>query len=110
MINYLYIILFPGLRIGRILGDENLISTLESVKRGRNIHTSFLDQACFYYYLKSGAFNRYVKNVRKYYKDKYTLVINEVEKNILSDKKEWTFSVLPKEKVVTFWHTYTTAY
>lgn len=75
-------ILFPGLRIGWILGDENLISTLESVKRGRNIHTSFLDQACFYYYLKSGAFNRYVKNVRKYYKDKYTLVINEVEKNI----------------------------
>ena len=35
---------------------------------------------------------------------------NEVEKNILSDKKEWIFSVLPKEKVVTFWHTYTTAY
>lgn len=75
-------ILFPGLRIGWILGDEKLIDVLESVKRGRNIHSSFLDQSCFYYYLKSGAFSRYVKNVRKYYKDKYILVLKELEKNI----------------------------
>lgn len=75
-------ILFPGLRIGWILGDSILIDTLESVKRGRNIHSSFLDQSCFYYYLKSGAFSRYVKNVRKYYKDKFTLVMKEVMNNI----------------------------
>ena len=75
-------ILFPGLRIGWILGDKKLIDVLESVKRGRNIHSSFLDQSCFYYYLKSGAFSRYVKNVRKYYKDKYILVLEELEKNI----------------------------
>ena len=42
-------ILFPGLRIGWILGDEKLIDVLESVKRGRNIHSSFLDQSAFYY-------------------------------------------------------------
>lgn len=75
-------ILFPGLRIGWILGDNKLIDVLESVKRGRNIHSSFLDQSCFYYYLKSGAFSRYVKNVRKYYKEKFTLVMKEVYKNI----------------------------
>ena len=75
-------ILFPGLRIGWIFGDEKLIDVLESVKRGRNIHSSFLDQSAFYYYLKSGAFSRYVKNVRKYYRDKYNLVIDMVEKYI----------------------------
>ena len=75
-------ILFPGLRIGWILGDEKLIDVLESVKRGKNIHSSFLDQSAFYYYLKSGAFSRYVKNVRKYYRDKYSLVIDMVEKYI----------------------------
>jgi len=75
-------ILFPGLRIGWIFGDEKLIDILESVKRGRNIHSSFLDQSAFYYYLKSGAFSRYVKNVRKYYRDKYNLVIDLVEKYI----------------------------
>ncbi|WP_160685004.1 PLP-dependent aminotransferase family protein [Clostridium sp. C2-6-12] len=75
-------ILFPGLRIGWILGDTKLIDILESVKRGKNIHSSFLDQSAFYYYLKSGAFNRYVKNVRKYYRDKYNLVIEMTEKYI----------------------------
>jgi len=75
-------ILFPGLRIGWIFADGKLIETLESVKRGRNIHSSFLDQSAFCYYLKSGAFSRYVKNVRKYYRDKYNLVLDMVEKYI----------------------------
>lgn len=75
-------ILFPGLRIGWILGDKNLIDILESVKRGRNIHTSFLDQACLYYYLESGAFNRHVKVVRKYYREKYLLLMECVNKYI----------------------------
>ena len=75
-------ILFPGLRIGWITADKNLIDVLESVKRGRNIHSSFLDQSTFYYYLKSGAFNRYLKNVRKYYKDKFSLVTNLINKYI----------------------------
>ena len=47
-----------------------------------HIHSSFLDQSAFYYYLKSGAFNRYVKNVRKYYRDKYNLVIDMINKYI----------------------------
>lgn len=75
-------ILFPGLRIGWILGDKNLIDILESVKRGRNIHTSFLDQSCLYYYLESGAFNRHVKVVRKHYREKYLLLMECVNKYI----------------------------
>lgn len=75
-------ILFPGLRIGWILADKSLIDTLESIKRGRNIHSSFLDQSAFYYYLKSGAFNKYIKNVRKYYREKYHLVKTLVNKHI----------------------------
>lgn len=75
-------ILFPGLRIGWICGDSKLIDILESVKRGRNIHSSFLDQSVFYYYLKSGAFNRHVKNVRKYYRDKFKLVTSMIKKYI----------------------------
>lgn len=75
-------ILFPGLRIGWILGDKKLIDILESVKRGRTIHCSFLDQSAFYYYLKSGAFQRYVKNVRKYYKDKFKLVMDNLDKYV----------------------------
>ena len=75
-------ILFPGLRIGWITAHKNLIDIFESVKRGRNIHSSFLDQSTFYYYLKSGAFNRHLKNVRKYYKDKFTLITTMINKYI----------------------------
>ena len=75
-------ILFPGIRIGWILGDKNLINSLESVKRARNIHTSTLDQALLYYYLKNGDFQKYVNKVKKYYKDKYTFTLNAVEKYI----------------------------
>lgn len=75
-------ILFPGIRIGWILGDKNLIGTLESVKRGRNIHTSFLDQALLYEYLKSSSFQKYLKKSRKFYRQKYIFAINAAKKYI----------------------------
>ena len=64
------------------MGDKKLIDILESVKRGRTIHSSFLDQSAFYYYLKSGAFTRYIKNIRKYYRSKYNLIMEMVNKHI----------------------------
>lgn len=75
-------ILFPGLRIGWILADEKLIDKLESVKRTRNIHSSFLDQAIFYKYMESGAFKKYMKKIRKHYKDKYNFTLLQVKKYI----------------------------
>lgn len=78
-------ILFPGLRIGWILTDENLVNDLESIKRGRNIHSSFLDQGALYYFLRDGSFSKYIKNVRKYYRDKYTLIKTLVNKYIPYD-------------------------
>ncbi|MBA5850963.1 PLP-dependent aminotransferase family protein [Clostridium sp. cel8] len=75
-------ILFPGLRIGWILADKELIDHLESAKRSRNIHTSFLDQAVFYDYLSEGNFEKYLKKARRFYKDKYELAIGLVKKYI----------------------------
>ena len=68
-------ILFPGIRVGWVLADKKLIAYLESIKRSRNIHTSFLDQAVFYDYLNSGNFERYIKKARKVYKDKYEFAV-----------------------------------
>lgn len=61
----------PGMRIGWILGDAELISYLESIKRAQNIHTSVLDQAILYEYLKGGNFEKYINKVRKIYREKY---------------------------------------
>ncbi|GAA0062734.1 MocR-like pyridoxine biosynthesis transcription factor PdxR [Clostridium sp. CTA-1] len=75
-------VLFPGIRIGWVLGDEKLIDYLESVKRSRNIHTSFLDQAILYEYLKSGNFEKYIKKARKIYKEKYEFALKCAKKYI----------------------------
>lgn len=78
-------ILFPGLRIGWIFGDARLIDILESVKRERNIHSSFIDQAVFYKYMESGAFKKYMKKIRKHYKDKYNFTLEQVKRYIPND-------------------------
>ncbi|WP_423200072.1 PLP-dependent aminotransferase family protein [Clostridium cellulovorans] len=75
-------ILFPGIRIGWILADKELISTVESVKRCKNIHSSFLDQGVLYEYLKSGAFEKHVKKTRRFYKEKYELALKCINKYI----------------------------
>ncbi|MUT65254.1 PLP-dependent aminotransferase family protein [Paenibacillus sp. NEAU-GSW1] len=68
-------ILFPGLRVGWVLADKELIGYLESVKRSRAIHTSTLDQSLLYQYLHNGNFEKYMKRARTEYKRKYELAI-----------------------------------
>lgn len=75
-------VLFPGLRIGWIFGDRYLIDYLGSVKRSRNIHTSFMDQAVMYQFFKEGYFEKYIKKVRRVYKQKYEKVVAAVRKYI----------------------------
>lgn len=81
-------ILFPGLRLGWIMAGKEVIECLESVKRTKNIHTSFLDQAIFVQYMKSGSYERYVKKVRRYYREKYLFIMQEI-KSTLPYKKIW---------------------
>ena len=78
-------ILFPGMRVGWVLADKRIIDVLESVKRCKNIHTSFLDQGILYEYLKSGAFDKNVKKIRKVYREKYDFALNCINKYIKPD-------------------------
>jgi len=68
-------ILFPGLRVGWVLADKDLINYLESMKRARTIHTSTLDQAVLYQYLIDGYFEKYIKKAKSVYKKKYELTV-----------------------------------
>lgn len=75
-------ILFPGIRVGWIMGDANLIAILESLKRSKNIHTSTLDQALLYEYLQSGQFEKYLKKARRVYKERHETAIGLAQKYI----------------------------
>lgn len=68
-------VLFPGLRVGWILADRELISVLESIKRARSIHTSTLDQSILYQYLLGGHLEKYLKRAKTEYKRKYELTL-----------------------------------
>ncbi|MFC7680191.1 PLP-dependent aminotransferase family protein [Paenibacillus sp. GCM10028914] len=64
-------VLFPGIRVGWVLADRELINYLESIKRARSIHTSTLDQSILYQYLYNGNLDKYLKKARAEYKRKY---------------------------------------
>ena len=81
-------ILFPGLRVGWIMGDENLIKILESLKRCKNIHTSTLDQALLYEYLQSGQFEKYLKKARKVYKERHETAV-DLARQYIPCRKIW---------------------
>jgi DNA-binding transcriptional MocR family regulator len=68
-------VLFPGLRVGWVLADQELIYYLESVKRAQTIHTSTLDQSILYQYLLGGNLEKYLKKARLEYKRKYELTL-----------------------------------
>ncbi|WP_091068982.1 PLP-dependent aminotransferase family protein [Paenibacillus sp. NFR01] len=68
-------VLFPGLRVGWVLADKDLIYYLESVKRARSIHTSTLDQSILYQYLLGGNLEKYLRRARTEYKRKYELTL-----------------------------------
>lgn len=81
-------ILFPGIRVGWIMADARLISYLESIKRSLNIHTSSLDQALLYEYLKSGQFEKYLKKVRRVYRERHQIAV-ELAKRYIPGCKVW---------------------
>ncbi|MDO3411746.1 PLP-dependent aminotransferase family protein [Saccharibacillus sp. CPCC 101409] len=75
-------ILFPGIRVGWVVADRELIGYLESLKRARSIHTSTLDQALLFQYLHNGNFERYLKRARTEYKRKYELAVQGCREHI----------------------------
>jgi DNA-binding transcriptional MocR family regulator len=79
-------ILFPGIRVGWIMGDAGLIAILESLKRSKNIHTSTLDQALLFEYLQSGQFEKYLKKARRVYKERHETAIQLAQKYIPCQK------------------------
>ena len=78
-------LLFPGMRIGWIFADKKVINKLESVKRCRNIHVSFLDQGILFDYLSNGGFEKYIKKIRKFYGDKFNFAYKCIKKYIKTE-------------------------
>lgn len=81
-------ILFPGIRVGWIMADERLIAYLESIKRAHNIHTSSVDQGLLYEYLQDGRLDKYLKKVRRVYRQRHQMAV-ALAKTYIPDCRVW---------------------
>ena len=94
----------PGLRVGWVIANEDIIKYMGLAKQGMDLCTSPFAQYVALYALKSGIIEKRLPIISRLYKRKRDLMLKELE-NHLSDYAEWTkpvggmfiFMWLPKQ-------------
>ena len=81
--------LAPGLRLGWIVADQELIAKLIVAKQGTDLHTSTLLQRATHYYLTHFNATEHVEKIRQTYKARRDLMLAELEANF-SAMVKWT--------------------
>lgn len=81
--------LAPGLRLGWIVADRELIAKLSVAKQGTDLHTSTLLQRATHYYLTHFNALEHVETIRQTYKVRRDLMLAELKANFSAQVK-WT--------------------
>lgn len=93
-------LLMPGLRIGFLISPNNLIEGLLAAKHTTDISSSGLIQRALQLYFKNGHWEEHLKYMRNIYKNKYDLMLNE-----LNDLKSLGISFINPRGGLNFWIT-----
>lgn len=72
-------IIAPGLRIGWICADEQIMEKLVSVKQAADLHSNNLSQRIIYQYLISNEFENHLLRIRKNYRRQRDIMIKAIE-------------------------------
>jgi 2-aminoadipate transaminase len=81
--------LAPGLRLGWIAADRELIAKLIIAKQGTDLHTSTLLQRATHYYLTHFKASEHVEKIRQTYKARRDIMLAELKANF-SNQVRWT--------------------
>lgn len=81
--------LFPGIRVGWLCGQKEMVHQLAIKKQLNDLHTSSLSQVFLENYLKKGAFEQHLVEIRKKYKEKRDCMLDCFERNAPKGV-EWT--------------------
>lgn len=82
--------LFPGLRIGYIIANSDLINTLTLVKQSMDLHSSTFSQLLISLMLtKPGFMENHIQNLQNYYKTSSQNMMMML-KEFMPNKVEWT--------------------
>ena len=82
-------ILAPGLRVGWIYANQDIVNILELGKQISTLHASTISQIIAYELLKNGVIERRLPELRKYYRMKRDVMLNALEEYMPSNV-EWT--------------------
>lgn len=80
----------PGLRIGYIIGQKELIEKLSLIKQGMDLHSPTLSQYLIYEFVKDEPkFNMHINKIRLHYKEKCQYMLKCLDK-YLQNGATWT--------------------
>lgn len=80
-------ILAPGLRVGYVLADEDIIAHVEQTKEGVDLHSNNLTQRAVYEYLSQGYLPEHIQRLREVYGVRRKAMVEAIH-NYLGDKVE----------------------
>jgi GntR family transcriptional regulator/MocR family aminotransferase len=80
---------FPGLRVGWVVGPENVIERLRLVKLATDLHTDQLAQAAMAEFLRRGFFARHLGKMREVYSKRLAALEEALVKH-MPEGTEWT--------------------
>ncbi len=98
-------VIAPGLRVGYIVADKEIVAKLEIAKQAADLNSCNLSQVLMAEYLQSGEFEKHLEKIRQLYKTKRDYMMEQIDKHFPKDIKVYTpngglfiWAELPKEK------------
>ena len=82
-------ILSPGIRVGFMLGDKNLVSMMEMAKQAVDLHSSTLSQYVALEAIKRGVVDKTMDKARRIYRAKRDVMLEALEEHF-KDLGRWT--------------------
>jgi GntR family transcriptional regulator/MocR family aminotransferase len=81
--------LFPGLRIGWITADKELIQRIAAIKRFADLTSSNLAQIVMHYFCQQGFYDRHLKRLHRVFRRRMQVALKALEK-YLPSTVSWT--------------------
>ncbi|MBI3015825.1 MAG: PLP-dependent aminotransferase family protein [Candidatus Tectomicrobia bacterium] len=75
-------ILFPGLRLGWIVGPEPVMERLRAAKQISDLQTSPVLQAALYHFCQKGLLTKHMEHIRKEYRGRRDLLLESLQKHM----------------------------
>jgi len=83
-------ILSPGMRLGYIIGPEELVAKIEILKQVNDVHTPVLTQLMCVEFMKKYNIDKYIDKNRELYGKKCAVMLEAMEKYFPKGKVRWT--------------------